>query len=281
MRRIFFVILILSFQLNALTQKEKIQKDLLKLGVKSEIISETKKIDAESMEYSGFILNEIPEILKNVEKVYAKDKRNFVLAQILTAVYVDPDFKKKNYKKAQKYFDSYMKYAPDSYEKKINETAFWKVIDNQEKYKLAKEELEKEYKGTIVAEIFQLLDFDKENFEYIPDLKKKIISEIDKKEIQEKFGIPEEEVYEIKLRLLFYEIYRYFAKEEYEKGINYYLAEYKIDGSENAKQYNEYLEKKIWYSVADKVGKLDSWDRAVMYKEKMKNTDLYKKIRNY
>ena len=111
MKRILLLLTLLCIiNLNALTMKEKIQQDLSKIGVKQEIIDETVKLDKETGE--GFITkNEDEEAsTENVgkwEKIYLKDKKNYVALErliesyFLTGIENDP--------KKEKYISEYLK----------------------------------------------------------------------------------------------------------------------------------------------------------------------------
>ena len=101
---------ILTLNLNALTMKEKIQQDLSKVGVKQEIIDETVKLDKETGE--GFTTkNEDGEVSTEDrdkwEKIYLKDKRNYVALERLIEFYFLT--KTENDPKKEKYISEYLK----------------------------------------------------------------------------------------------------------------------------------------------------------------------------
>ncbi len=101
---------ILTLNLNALTMKEKIQQDLSKIGVKQEIIDETVKLDKETGE--GFTTkNEDGEVSTEDrdkwEKIYLKDKRNYVALERLIEFYFLT--KTENDPKKEKYISEYLK----------------------------------------------------------------------------------------------------------------------------------------------------------------------------
>ena len=101
---------ILTLNLNALTMKEKIQQDLSKVGVKQEIIDETVKLDKETGE--GFTTkNEDGEVSTEDrdkwEKIYLKDKRNYVALERLIEFYFLT--RTENDPKKEKYISEYLK----------------------------------------------------------------------------------------------------------------------------------------------------------------------------
>ena len=101
---------ILTLNLNALTMKEKIRQDLSKVGVKQEIIDETVKLDKETGE--GFTTkNEDGEVSTEDrdkwEKIYLKDKRNYVALERLIEFYFLT--RTENDSKKEKYISEYLK----------------------------------------------------------------------------------------------------------------------------------------------------------------------------
>ena len=111
MKRILLLLTLLCIiNLNALTMKEKIQQDLSKIGVKQEIIDETVKLDKETGE--GFTTkNEDEEAsTENVgkwEKIYLKDKKNYVALERLIESYFLTGTE--NDPKKEKYISEYLK----------------------------------------------------------------------------------------------------------------------------------------------------------------------------
>ena len=101
---LIIVLFLINLNLTALTMKEKIQQDLSKVGVKQEIIDETVKLDKETGE--GFTTkNEDGEVSTEDrdkwEKIYLKDKRNYVALERLIEFYfltrTENDSKKEKY----------------------------------------------------------------------------------------------------------------------------------------------------------------------------------------
>ena len=113
MKKIFLLLILLciiNLNLNALTMKEKIQQDLSKVGVKQEIIDETVKLDKETGE--GFTTkNEDGEVSTENrdkwEKIYLKDKKNYVALERLIESYFLTGTE--NDPKKEKYISEYLK----------------------------------------------------------------------------------------------------------------------------------------------------------------------------
>ena len=113
MKKIFLLLTLLciiNLNLSALTMKEKIQQDLSKVGVKQEIIDETVKWDKKFRE--GFVEeNEdgkmTTESKDEWEKLYQKDKRNYVALERLIESYFLTGTE--NDPKKEKYISEYLK----------------------------------------------------------------------------------------------------------------------------------------------------------------------------
>ena len=73
--------LLISFSVNALTMREKIQQDLSKIGLNDKIILETEDLYIEYFESDFSILDE--EVKDKIEKLLKRDERNFYLSEIL------------------------------------------------------------------------------------------------------------------------------------------------------------------------------------------------------
>ena len=107
---LIIVLFLINLNLTALTMKEKIQQDLSKVGVKQEIIDETVKLDKETGE--GFTTkNEDGEVSTEDrdkwEKIYLKDKRNYVALERLIEFYFLT--RTENDSKKEKYISEYLK----------------------------------------------------------------------------------------------------------------------------------------------------------------------------
>ena len=111
MKRILLLLTLLCIiNLNALTMKEKIQQDLSKVGVKQEIIDETVKLDKETGE--GFTTKNEDEEASTEnrdkwEKIYLKDKKNYIALERLIESYFLTGTE--NDPKKEKYISEYLK----------------------------------------------------------------------------------------------------------------------------------------------------------------------------
>ena len=215
MKKIFLIIVLFLINLNlvALTMKEKIQQDLSKVGVKQEIIDETVKWDKKFGE--GFVEeNEdgkmTTESKDEWEKLYQKDKRNYVALERLIESYFVTGIPNDPQKK--KYISEYLKMnIPEDRKNFVLGMDFWNFSENKDK---KNEYFEKVKKISDNQYYLKTIDF----FEYIsketenikedgnPKLMKPKIDEItqkmdeidkilDNKNLLEKYRISDEEAY--------------------------------------------------------------------------------------
>ena len=272
--------LLISFSVNALTMREKIQQDLSKIGINDKIILETANLYTEYFESDFSILDE--EVKDKIEKLLKRDERNFYLSEILLNHYSmskELSEDKNSKRNIQKYFDLYKKYSFYDYLKYYYENL--SPSYNKSIY----EKMKQEYSGTIfekMAPIWEkLVEYDIKKVglsEEESKLIEEILVEIDKKEIQEQFRLSEEEIFNLKLEIQLVKIENYFYKKEYEKGIDYYLSIANVE-KENLKKYALLNQEVMWLVVASNVGNLETFEKAKEKINKLEALEIYRKIK--
>ena len=272
--------LLISFSVNALTMREKIQQDLSKIGLNDKIILETEDLYIEYFESDFSILDE--EVKDKIEKLLKRDERNFYLSEILLNHYSmskELSEDKNSKRNIQKYFDLYKKYSFYDYLKYYYENL--SPSYNKNIY----EKMKKEYSGTIFEKIARIWEKSVEKeiektglTEEESRLIEEIFIEIDKKEIQEQFRLTEEEVFNLKLEIQLVKIENYFYKKEYEKGIDYYLSIANVE-KENLKKYALLNQEVMWLVVASNVGNLETFEKAKEKINKLEALEIYRKIK--
>ena len=272
--------LLISFSVNALTMREKIQQDLSKIGLNDKIILETEDLYIEYFESDFSILDE--EVKDKIEKLLKRDERNFYLSEILLNHYSmskELSEDKNSKRNIQKYFDLYKKYSFYDYLKYYYENL--SPSYNKNIY----EKMKQEYSGTIFEKIARIWEKSVEKeiektglTEEESRLIEEIFVEIDKKEIQEQFRLSEEEVFNLKLEIQLVKIENYFYKKEYEKGIDYYLSIANVE-KENLKKYALLNQEVMWLVVASNVGNLETFEKAKEKINKLEALEIYRKIK--
>ena len=272
--------LLISFSVNALTMREKIQQDLSKIGLNDKIILETEDLYIEYFESDFRILDE--EVKDKIEKLLKRDERNFYLSEILLNHYSmskELSEDKNSKRNIQKYFDLYKKYSFYDYLKYYYENL--SPSYNKSIY----QKMKQEYSGTIFEKIAKIWEKSVEKeiektglTEEESRLIEEIFVEIDKKEIQEQFRLSEEEVFNLKLEIQLVKIENYFYKKEYEKGIDYYLSIANVE-KENLKKYALLNQEVMWLVVASNVGNLETFEKAKEKINKLEALEIYRKIK--
>ena len=272
--------LLISFSVNALTMREKIQQDLSKIGLNNKIILETEDLYIEYFESDFSILDE--EVKDKIEKLLKRDERNFYLSEILLNHYSmskELSEDKNSKRNIQKYFDLYKKYSFYDYLKYYYENL--SPSYNKSIY----QKMKQEYSGTIFEKIARIWEKSVEKeiektglTEEESRLIEEIFVEIDKKEIQEQFRLSEEEVFNLKLEIQLVKIENYFYKKEYEKGIDYYLSIANVE-KENLKKYALLNQEVMWLVVASNVGNLETFEKAKEKINKLEALEIYRKIK--
>ena len=272
--------LLISFSVNALTMREKIQQDLSKIGLNNKIILETEDLYIEYFESDFRILDE--EVKDKIEKLLKRDERNFYLSEILLNHYSmskELSEDKNSKRNIQKYFDLYKKYSFYDYLKYYYENL--SPSYNKSIY----QKMKQEYLGTIFEKIAKIWEKSVEKeiektglTEEESRLIEEIFVEIDKKEIQEQFRLSEEEIFNLKLEIQLVKIENYFYKKEYEKGIDYYLSIANVE-KENLKKYALLNQEVMWLVVASNVGNLETFEKAKEKINKLEALEIYRKIK--
>ena len=272
--------LLMSFSVNALTMREKIQQDLSKIGLNNKIILETEDLYIEYFESDFSILDE--EAKDKIEKLLKRDERNFYLSEILLNHYSmskELSEDKNSKRNIQKYFDLYKKYSFYDYLKYYYENL--SPSYNKSIY----QKMKQEYSGTIFEKIARIWEKSVEKeiektglTEEESRLIEEIFVEIDKKEIQEQFRLSEEEIFNLKLEIQLVKIENYFYKKEYEKGIDYYLSIANVE-KENLKKYALLNQEVMWLVVASNVGNLETFEKAKEKINKLEALEIYRKIK--
>ena len=272
--------LLISFSVNALTMREKIQQDLSKIGLNDKIILETEDLYIEYFESDFSILDE--EVKDKIEKLLKRDERNFYLSEILLNHYSmskELSEDKNSKRNIQKYFDLYKKYSFYDYLKYYYENL--SPSYNKNIY----QKMKQEYSGTIFEKIARIWEKAVEKeiektglTEEESRLIEEIFVEIDKKEIQEQFRLSEEEIFNLKLEIQLVKIENYFYKKEYEKGIDYYLSIANVE-KENLKKYALLNQEVMWLVVASNVGNLETFEKAKEKINKLEALEIYKEIK--
>lgn len=239
------VFLLANLELNAFSQKEKIQETLSKIGVSQKIIDETIKLDFEIRDTITFENDEnvINERVKKLEALLDKDKRNYIVSQALITI-----FESKIGSNYEKYLDLFVKYTPYEYEKIFSKMVYYRGIGNLEEFNKYMTKLEKKYKNKPIWELIKLYQTEDANEREI--LTKKVLSLMEKESFRKEVGLSDEAFYFMKLTYYLNRLKDHYNKGEIEKGVEEYLKEVaSTNVSREVEDYNLRAEVILFFNV--------------------------------
>ena len=162
MKRVFISLslpffLTLNYELSAYTRAELTQDKLSKIGIKQEIIDETIKFQYDMKDEKNFYTEdgEENENFTRLKEIFQKDERNDTLGTILASAYMVGE--KKDFKKAREYMDKVIPYW-SKFDKLSNEWTYYKLKGDEKNTKKYYNLLEKNYKGTVILDLINILD---------------------------------------------------------------------------------------------------------------------------
>lgn len=130
------VFLLAGLTMYAFSEREIIQKDLERLGIKQEIIDQTIKIEDEIGD--RILVGSGRRYISSLETIFKRDSRNFIVANMINTYNSRHD--KEAYKKNKRTVDLYIKYVPYEYEKLSASYVYNMMTGNR---KAAQEDLRK------------------------------------------------------------------------------------------------------------------------------------------
>lgn len=262
--------LLISLKINAFTEKEIIQNDLEKLGVKQEIINQTINIETEIGD--KILVGNGKKYIPYLESIYKKDNKNFVIANMINTY--NSRYDKEKYKKNKKMIDLYIKYVPYEYEKLSASYIYNTMIDNK---KIAQESLHKiheKYNGSWISEWLSI-----GKNETIEGERRRVKRTIEKMAVEKKDianGISDEDFYYIITVYNGLVIKELTEKQNWQKAVDYFIENVASqDIKENiVKRYSRTLSNQFdqIMSINEKLDEKSANENA----EKIKNTKMYK-----
>ena len=215
--------LFIGLECLALTDREKIEKDLKRLNITDPtMITQTILID-EKMGSDRLSREEKEIYLEDLKKLADENPKNFYLSYPIARYYLEFEDNIEEVKKNRKYFDNYVDNVFQDEEKYLLNVAYYKKIGDQEKAKKYYDEYIKKYANKWTGKM-KLAEYesDKEKVkEYVKEgfeLLKKDIKNGNKDEVTDEEFFIVQNVYD---SIMIQEI---LEKKQYQKAIDYYLA---------------------------------------------------------
>ena len=181
MKKIFILLslpffLTLSYELSAYTRAELTQDKLSKIGIKQEVIDETIKFQYDMKDGKDFYTEdgEENENFTRLKEIFQKDERNDTLGTIIASAYMVGE--KKDFKKAREYMDKITPYW-SKFDKLSNEWTYYKLKGDEKSKKKYYNLLKKNYKGTVIFDLINIVDNNLDIILFIDTLGKFLIDD--------------------------------------------------------------------------------------------------------
>ena len=214
--------LFIGLECLALTNRERIEKDLRKLNINdSKIIAQTitidEKIGDKLLQGEG-----VEVLLKDLKSLVAENPKNFYISYQIARYYLETEKNIDEVKKNKKYFDLYIENVPQEDEKLSMKMLYYEKVGDEENFKKYYDKFFEKTSGKglgVLARTKYKKDAAsiKKDFALALDLFKKEIEDGNKDEVTE------EELFLIQNSYDSLVIQEMLEKKEYQKIIDYYL----------------------------------------------------------
>ena len=214
--------LFIGLECLALTNRERIEKDLRKLNINdSKIIAQTitidEKIGDKLLQGEG-----VEALLKDLKSLVAENPKNFYISYQIARYYLETEKNIDEVKKNKKYFDLYIENVPQEDEKLSMKMLYYEKVGDEENFKKYYDKFFEKTSGKglgVLARTKYKKDAAsiKKDFALALDLFKKEIEDGNKDEVTE------EELFLIQNSYDSLVIQEMLEKKEYQKIIDYYL----------------------------------------------------------
>ena len=215
--------LFIGLECLAITNREKIEKDLKRLNIdNASTIAQTILID-EKMGVEGLSGEEMKVYLKDLKKLADENPKNFYLSFPIARYYLEFEDDIEEVKKNRKYFDNYIDNVFQDEEKYVLNISYYEKIGDKEKAKKYYDDFMKKYAnkwsgkiklaGEYETDQEKVKKYVKEGFELL----KKDIKNGNKDEVTDEEFFIAQIAYE---QMMIQEI---LEKKEYQKAVDYYL----------------------------------------------------------
>ena len=217
-----FLFLFIGLECLALTNREKIEKDLKRLNITDPtMITQTILID-EKMESDRLSREEKEIYLEDLKKLADENPKNFYLSYPIARYYLDFEDDIEEVKKNRKYFDNYVDNVFHDEEKYLLNVAYYKKIGDKEKAEKYYDEYIKKFSNKWTGKM-KLAEYESN-----PEKVKKYVKEgfeLLKKDIKNgnKDEVTDEEFFIAKIAYEQMIIQEILEKKEFQKAVDYYL----------------------------------------------------------
>ncbi len=261
----------------AITNRERIEKDLRKLNITdSTMIAQTINIDEKLGD--KLLQGETMEgTLKELKKLVDKSPKNFYISYQVARYYLETEKNIEEVKKNRKYFDLYIENTPHEEESLAMNMLYYEKIGDKEKFKKYYDEFSKKTSGRWMG-VLVLARYKKD----LVSLKKDVALALEllKKQIKDgnKDEVTDEELFEVQNMYDSLVVQELLEKKEYQKIVDYYL-----NNMANQNYYTTGIMIKYGDRIVSQLGFVTNINEKFLNKnkenfDKLTNTKVYREL---
>ena len=261
----------------AITNRERIEKDLRKLNITdSTMIAQTINID-EKLGDKLLQGETIEGTLKELKNLVEKSPKNFYISYQVARYYLETEKDIEEVKKNRKYFDLYIENTPHEEEGLAMNMLYYEKIGDREKFKKYYDEFSKKTSGRWMG-VLVLARYKKD----LVSLKKDVTLALEllKKQIKDgnKDEVTDEELFVVQNMYDSLVVQELLEKKEYQKIVDYYL-----NNMANQNYYTTGIMIKYGDRIVSQLGFVTNINEKFLNKnkenfEKIMNTKVYREL---
>ena len=269
--------LFIGLECLAITNRERIEKDLRKLNITdSTMIAQTINID-EKLGDKLLQGETIEGTLKELKKLVDKSPKNFYISYQVARYYLETEKNIEEVKKNRKYFDLYIENTPHEEESLAMNMLYYEKIGDKEKFKKYYDEFSKKTSGRWMG-VLVLARYKKD----LVNIKKDVALALEllKKQIKDgnKDEVTDEELFEVQNMYDSLVVQELLEKKEYQKIVDYYL-----NNMANQNYYTTGIMIKYGDRIVSQLGFVTNINEKFLNKnkenfDKLTNTKVYREL---
>ena len=269
--------LFIGLECLAITNRERIEKDLRKLNITdSTMIAQTINID-EKLGDKLLQGETIEGTLKELKKLVDKSPKNFYISYQVARYYLETEKNIEEVKKNRKYFDLYIENTPHEEESLAMNMLYYEKIGDKEKFKKYYDEFSKKTSGRWMG-VLVLARYKKDLVSIKKDVA--LALELLKKQIKDgnKDEVTDEELFEVQNMYDSLVVQELLEKKEYQKIVDYYL-----NNMANQNYYTTGIMIKYGDRIVSQLGFVTNINEKFLNKnkenfDKLTNTKVYREL---
>ena len=269
--------LFIGLECLAITNRERIEKDLRKLNITdSTMIAQTINID-EKLGDKLLQGETIEGTLKELKNLVEKNPKNFYISYQVARYYLETEKNIEEVKKNRKYFDLYIENIPHEEESLAMNMLYYEKIGDKEKFKKYYDEFSKKTSGRWMG-VLVLARYKKD----LVSLKKDVTLALEllKKQIKDgnKDEVTDEELFVVQNMYDSLVVQELLEKKEYQKIVDYYL-----NNMANQNYYTTGIMIKYGDRIVSQLGFVTNINEKFLNKnkenfDKLTNTKVYREL---